>query len=216
MTRADDDCISRGHRWHNRDRLVSSAHRYHQRIAAAVVNPVTDAEIRFSGGDRSLGRDGAGPSAAVAVAEGRKDKKSETRIYSSAAFTLIEILIVIGIILFLAGLLLAVSGFVQEKGKRSRAEAEIAAMSAALETYKADNGIYPQNADTIALDPTADFDSTPPSAGQTNKYSKASLYLYEQLFGVTSGTRSETPSSKSYLTFQPSMLYPWSRALVVR
>ena len=157
-----------------------------------------------------MGRDGARPSAAVAVAEGRKDKKSETRICSSAAFTLIEILIVIGIILFLAGLLLAVSGFVQEKGKRSRAEAEIAAMSAALETYKADNGIYPQNADTIALDPTADFDSTPPSAGQTNKYSKASLYLYEQLFGVTSGTRSETPSSKSYLTFQPSMLYPWS------
>jgi len=54
---------------------------------------------------------------------------------SCRAFTLIELVIVIAIILFLAGLLLAVSGFVQVKGKRSRAEAEIGAMSAALESY---------------------------------------------------------------------------------
>ena len=43
----------------------------------------------------------------------------------------------------LAGLILATSGYVQKKGPRSRAEAEIAALSAALESYKADNGIYP-------------------------------------------------------------------------
>src|SRR5205807_3061970 len=118
--------------------------------------PITDAEIRFSGRDRSVGRDGARPSAAVGAAEGRKAKKSEVPIRSSAAFTLIEILIVIGIILFLAGLLLAVSGFVQEKGKRSRAEAEIAAMSAALESYKADNGIYPRDGNTHILTAVTD------------------------------------------------------------
>ncbi len=67
------------------------------------------------------------------------------------AFTVIELLIVMSIIIVLAGLILATSGYVQKKGARSRAEAEIAAMSAALESYKADNGIYPTNADTDAL-----------------------------------------------------------------
>jgi len=60
------------------------------------------------------------------------------------AFTVLELLIVITIIIVVAGLILATTGYVQKKGARSRAEAEIAAMSAALENYKADNGIYPQ------------------------------------------------------------------------
>ena len=55
------------------------------------------------------------------------------------------------IIIVLAGLILATSGYVQKKGARSRAEAEIAAMSAALESYKADNGIYPTKPETDAL-----------------------------------------------------------------
>ena len=51
---------------------------------------------------------------------------------------------VIIIILILAGLVLSISSYVQNKGARARAETEIAAMSAALESYKADNGIYPR------------------------------------------------------------------------
>ena len=60
-----------------------------------------------------------------------------------SAFTLIELLVVIAIIAILASLVLSTAGFVQKKGAMSRAEAEIAAMSAALESYKADNGDYP-------------------------------------------------------------------------
>lgn len=60
-------------------------------------------------------------------------------------FTLIEILIVISIIAILASLVLSAAGFVQKKGARNRAEAEIAAIGAALESYKADNGDYPSN-----------------------------------------------------------------------
>ena len=63
----------------------------------------------------------------------------------NAAFTILELLIVIAIIIILAGLILATSGYVQKKGARSRTEAEIAAISAALENYKADNGIYPRD-----------------------------------------------------------------------
>jgi len=69
------------------------------------------------------------------------------------AFTLIELLIVITIIAILASLVLAAAGSVQKKGARSRAEAEIKAVEAALESYKSDNGDYPSNnsAGSLAL-----------------------------------------------------------------
>jgi general secretion pathway protein G len=167
------------------------------------VNPVTNAGKRFAREDRSSGRDGACPSATVAVVEGQVDKKSKGRTRACAAFTLIEILIVIGIILFLAGLLLAVSGFVQEKGKRSRAEAEIAAMSAALESYKADNGIYPQSTDTNSLDSSL----TNPSL-----YVASSKSLYILLSGDSDDNPTTTSSSdtKNYFgsALKPNMLNP--------
>src|SRR6476469_1253272 len=116
---------------------------------------------------------------------------------AEGAVTIVELLVVITIILILAGLILSISSYVQNKGARARAETEIAAMSAALESYKADNGIYPTSANTNALDPATTNPSSYVTAG-TNNYSKASLYLYEQMEGVTSGLRSETPSSRSY------------------
>jgi type II secretion system protein G len=65
---------------------------------------------------------------------------------SFRGFTLIELLVVIAIIAILAGLVLQTAGYVQRKGATSRAEAEIAALSAALESYKADMGSYPVGA----------------------------------------------------------------------
>ncbi|HET9419456.1 MAG TPA: prepilin-type N-terminal cleavage/methylation domain-containing protein [Chthoniobacterales bacterium] len=117
-------------------------------------------------------------------------------------FTLVELLVVITIIIILAALVLATVGYVQKKGARSRTEAEIAAMSAACESYKADNGIYPSNSDTNALNARSNFDAS------ASAYSAASLYLYEQLAGVTSGNRSETSSSRTYFIFKPNMLLP--------
>ncbi|HET9856883.1 MAG TPA: hypothetical protein VFP99_03540, partial [Chthoniobacterales bacterium] len=77
------------------------------------------------------------------------------------AFTIIELLVVISIIIILAGLILSTVGYVQKKGALARAEAEIAGMSAALESYKADNGIYPrQTATTDAADARAAIDFT--------------------------------------------------------
>lgn len=63
-------------------------------------------------------------------------------------FTLIELLVVITVIAILAGLILNTAGYIQKKGARSRAEAEIAALSAALESYKADMGDYPRGTNT--------------------------------------------------------------------
>ncbi|MFN2622878.1 MAG: type II secretion system protein [Chthoniobacterales bacterium] len=116
------------------------------------------------------------------------------------AFTLIELLIVMAIIIVLAGLILATANYVQKKGYRSRAEAEIAAISAALENYKADNGVYPSTAETNALIPNKMGDPN------TADYTKASLALYKLISGDANADR--TAESKSYLTFKPNQLSP--------
>lgn len=70
--------------------------------------------------------------------------RQNAELVANKGFTLIELLVVIAIIAILAGLILNTAGYVQKKGAMARAEAEIAALSAALESYKADNGEYPQ------------------------------------------------------------------------
>src|SRR5216117_3885157 len=110
----------------------------------------------------------------------------------NCAFTLIELIVVITVIVILTGLVLSTVGYAQKKGARARAETEIAAISAACESYKADNGVYPRdnatNQYTDILDARQNFDAT-----QT-VYQNASRYLYEALFGATSGRR--TPDTR--------------------
>ena len=64
---------------------------------------------------------------------------------AGAAFTLIELLIVVAIVAILAGLALSTLGYANTKSARSRAGAEIAALSAAIESFKVDKGFYPTN-----------------------------------------------------------------------
>ena len=121
---------------------------------------------------------------------------------SRSAFTLIELIVVTTVIIILTGLVLSTVGYVQKKGARARAETEIAAMSVACESYKADNGAYPFNSDTNTLNARSDLDAS------ATGYSNASLFLYEKLMGVTSGNRSETPSARTYMSFKANQLGP--------
>jgi prepilin-type N-terminal cleavage/methylation domain-containing protein len=125
----------------------------------------------------------------------------------AGAFTLIELLIVIAIILVLAGLILATSSYVIKKGHRSRAEAEIAALSAALENYKADNGVYPSTTETNALKPNA--------AGDPATYQSASLSLYKLISGDADNDSTRVAESKSYFPFKPNQLTPSDQTLAV-
>src|SRR5438874_12303790 len=79
-------------------------------------------------------------------------------------FTLIELVVVFGLILILTGLVLSTVGYARKKGARARAETEIAAMSAACESYKADNAVYPSNSDTNTLNAQSDLDPSAYSA----------------------------------------------------
>ena len=119
------------------------------------------------------------------------------------AFTIIELLVVIALIIIFAGLILSTIGYVQNKGARSRAETEIAAISAALENYKADNGIYPR-------DPTATDTLDPAGSINLTNYAASSLFLYEQLTGDANADRQITGSEtgKTYFAFKANQLSP--------
>jgi type II secretory pathway pseudopilin PulG len=132
----------------------------------------------------------------------------------AGAFTVIELIVVVTIIFILAGLVLSTVGYVRKKGARARAETEIAAMSAACESYKADNGVYPRdnttNQYTDTLDARQNFDAT-----QT-VYQNASLALYNALFGATAGSRTPNTGARSYFIFKPNMLVPADQTVNVQ
>src|SRR6266478_6046462 len=109
------------------------------------------------------------------------------------AFTIIELLVVIAIIIILAGLILSTVGYVQKKGARSRAETEIASMSAALESYRADNAIYPPYSGTT---------------GAHALYQGLSGDGNDAIGGAIASTGTPGSSGKSYMTLKPNMLSP--------
>lgn len=94
----------------------------------------------FSGSVFSI-QGGSSPDAVPLSGAGLKTENRKQ--ITSVAFTLLELLVVIAIIAILAGLILSTAGFIQKEGARARAKAEVAALEAALESYKADNGDYP-------------------------------------------------------------------------
>ncbi len=109
---------------------------------------------------------------------------------SARAFTLIEMLVVMAVIAILAGIILSVNGLVQSKAARTRADVEIRALSAGCESYKADNGSYPQNDKTDALDPQTEGD---PNSGKN--YKDASQFLYGALSGDTNFNGRNEPAA---------------------
>jgi len=121
----------------------------------------------------------------------------------SAAFTLVEMITVIAIIVILTGLILSINGLVQRKAATSRAQAEMTEMIAACEAYKSDNGGYPQ--DNSANNYTNSLDPRTSTSAATGSYANSSLFLYEALTGDTQATGQPASSSKNYA---PDLLKP--------
>lgn len=111
------------------------------------------------------------------------------------------------IIAVLVALFLSIAQLAQDKGARSRAAAEIAAITAACESYKADNGIYPQTGNTDALDPNASGSFDLSQSAAASAYQSASADLYAALSGTGAATR-------QYFAFKPNMLNSAGSAIV--
>lgn len=68
-----------------------------------------------------------------------------------AAFTLLELLVVIALVAMLTALVLGGGQFANERARTARARTELAALSVALEAYRQNYGDYPQTDDEARL-----------------------------------------------------------------
>jgi prepilin-type N-terminal cleavage/methylation domain-containing protein len=107
----------------------------------------------------------------------------------ASAFTLIEMLTVLAIIVLLTGLVISVGVYVHRKGALARTAGEVKLLESACENYKADTGSYPRdtevNSVTDNLNPKVDFVPT------TGTYANSSLFLYKELTGDKSGGKTK-------------------------
>ena len=97
------------------------------------------------------------------------------RISKHSAFTLVELVVAIGIVMVLMGMVLGVQRYAQTKSFRSRTEAQLAGFISAIESYKADNAVYPRS------DETDKFDSL--TVASEDAYIQANRALYIMLSG---------------------------------
>ena len=116
------------------------------------------------------------------------------------AFTLIELVLVVGIITVLSALVLSTVGYARKKGARARAETEMAAMSAACENYKADTGVYPSSTGVGGTD------GLDPSTTNLDDYKMPSRYMYGQISGDLDFNGTPDIGVRSYMTFKPTSL----------
>jgi type II secretory pathway pseudopilin PulG len=110
---------------------------------------------------------------------------------------------VMTIIIILASLLLYAGSAVWQKTLRSRAAGEIQAMSAALEAYKTDNGVYPPVATLLTNTAANPYNSTAyDGSTATTNYIYSSQVLYMALSGQTNYQDTPAAGVKSYLAFR--------------
>jgi prepilin-type N-terminal cleavage/methylation domain-containing protein len=100
------------------------------------------------------------------------------------AFTLIELLTVMAIIVVLAGLVLGTVGLANSKAARARTQAEIKELETALTAYQGDMGGFPRNAASDGTTTSGVYPKNAAHAGDpASYYSSASILLYQALSG---------------------------------
>ena len=136
-----------------------------------------------------------------------------SRSHRNGAFTLVELMVVIGIMGLLMSMVLGVQRYAQSKSNRSRVEGQIAAFAAAAEAYKADNADFPRSAETDDLSSV----TTGMGAVDSSTYKPANLAFYSMLSGdadlngrpdanETTSTGTISTPLVSYYAFAPSLL----------
>ena len=125
--------------------------------------------------------------------------KPRVLILKRYAFTLVELLVVISVIIILTGLVIGISSSVQYKAAKSQAQGQISAICAACEAYKADNGGYPRTeTETDLLDPRIE--------GVPSNYLQSCRVLYTALSGDLGRDSVPDKDAARYFEFRPEML----------
>jgi type II secretory pathway pseudopilin PulG len=133
----------------------------------------------------------------------------------SSAFTLIEIVTAMTVILILTGLVISIAGYVINKGNVTRAGSELKMLETAMSGYKADAGRYPQDLmpELKTEGITDKLQSKIHFIPKELVYEEANIFLYMELTGDREGGSSEFPDgipeegAKTYWTDrQPNML----------
>ena len=122
-------------------------------------------------------------------------------------FPLVELLTVVAIIAILAGLVISTSGYIQKKAARSRAEAEIAAMEAALESYRADTGVYPGTSG--ADQPAALYQAL--TGDGDNQLGGATASQGQSNFGEQGEVYMELKEGSQFENETPAVIDPWGQ-----
>jgi len=124
-----------------------------------------------------------------------------------SSFTLVELLVVMAIIGILVAITLQAASGVMQAAARNRAAGEIQGMGTALESYKADNGVYPQvnTMFTNNATPTPWY-TTVDGSGLTTNYTYSSQVLYQSLSGQTNFLDAPIAGIKVYFAFKANML----------
>ena len=116
------------------------------------------------------------------------------------AFTLIELILVVGVITVLGALVLSTVGYARKKGALARAESEIAAMSAACENYKADNAVYPNSTGAGGTD------GLDPLTTTLANYQMPCRYMYGEISGDRDFNGTPDTNVRPYMAFKESSL----------
>jgi prepilin-type N-terminal cleavage/methylation domain-containing protein len=122
-----------------------------------------------------------------------------------SSFTLVELLTVIAIIGILVAITLQAASGVMAKAARSRASSEIQAISAALESYKNDNGAYPQAFGLLTNTAASPYTSLTID-GSTTAYQTNSAVIYQALTGMTNFGNTPITGTKTYMAFKSGQL----------
>jgi len=119
-----------------------------------------------------------------------------------SSFTLVELLTVITIIALLTALTLVAGGAVLKRAAKARTTSEINAMSAALEQYKTDVGVFPNFVMTGPPNGSYSYSDTGAGGG----YQQSSQVLFRSLSGKTNFNDAPISGVTVYYPFKPSQV----------
>jgi type II secretory pathway pseudopilin PulG len=114
-----------------------------------------------------------------------------------SAFTLIELITAMAVIIVLTGLVLSIASYATQKSNKIRAQGEVKMLETACEAYKAEYGVYPQDVESTpagggggggSMSKTDNLSPKKHFIPTDKEYEEAGEFFYKQLSGDKRGT----------------------------